>query len=154
MPKVRNKDALVIVHLSSIESLKQECGSTEARAFGDAIIYEAKSSRSRGEKVYVIDQFWPGALRDKLADELLRNGCEFIRFDENTASWDWFLPRLKGRLERDGIESVRVGGLWFDPDLRSGCATQVYLYLKQFFATKVDEDIVACGCEDDEEDYE
>lgn len=148
------KDALIIVHLSSIEALRQECGATEARAFGDALTYEAKQAQERGRMVYVIDQFWPGTLRDRIADELKRYGCQFIRFDENAASWEWFLPRLRGRLERDGVESVTVGGLWFDPDLESGCATQVYLYLRQFFKTNVDEDITACGCEESHEDDE
>lgn len=147
--------ALVIVHLSSLDAFADACGKHEARALADAIVYAAKDAIRAGQLVYVIDQFWLGPIRDPAAEELRRLGAMFIRFDEDTASWDWFLPRLHGRLRRDGVTRVTIGGLWFDPDLKTGCATKVYRYLRAQMPAAVDEDIVGCECfEDEDEDDE
>jgi hypothetical protein len=144
--------ARVIVHLSSLDAFAAECGKADARALADAIVYAAKNATRTGQRVYVVDQFWLGPIRDPAATALRQLGAEFIRFDEHQASWDWFLPRLWGRLRRDGITGVTIGGLWFDPNLKTGCATTVYQYLRGRVPTTVDEDIVGCECFDEDED--
>lgn len=146
--------ALVIVHLSSLDAFAAECGKPEARALADAIVYAAKDALRAGRRVYVIDQFWSGPIRDPAAAVLRQIGAAFLRFDEQQASWGWFLPRLRGRLRRDGVTRVTIGGLWFDPNLKTGCATEVYRYLREQMPTTVDEDIVGCGCFEDEDEDE
>ena len=142
--------ALVIVHLSSLDAFALECGKWPARGLAEMIIHAAKVAIETRKKVYVIDQFWSGPIRDPAAMALRQLGAEFIRFDEDVASWDWFLPRLWGRLRRDSITGVTIGGLWFDPSLKTGCATEVYQYLRTRVPTVVDEDIVGCACTDED----
>lgn len=149
-----SKHALVIVHLSSIDSYRSFCGRDAASELADALEQAAKETAAAGGLVYVVDQFWSSPLRDRVAASLKRSGASFIRFDENKTSWEWFLPRLAGRLRRDGAESVMVAGIWFDPELKTGCATTVYLYLRSRFNAVVDEDLVACECDDEPDDDE
>jgi hypothetical protein len=146
--------ALVIVHLSSIESYRSACGRDAANNLADALEHAAKDVVSKHGIVYVVDQFWSGSLRDRVARNLERVGAKFLRFDEAKTTWEWFLPRLYGRLRRDKVDQVTVAGIWFDPKLETGCATTVYLYLKGKFPTMVDEDLVAWECDEDDEDVQ
>jgi hypothetical protein len=139
MPK-----ALVIVHLSTIDSYAWTIGEEKATQLADRIIRAVRKHRG---PVYIIDQFWDGPLRDRIAAEISAVPAQWIEFDEDVGDWKRFLPSLKRRLTRDHVTSVVIGGVWFDPKLKEGCATEVYLYLLSTIPTKVDKTLV--GCETD-----
>jgi hypothetical protein len=136
--------ALVIVHLSTIDSYAWTIGEEKAAQLADRIIRAVRKHRG---PIYIIDQFWEGPLRDRIAAEISDIPAQWIEFDEDVGDWKQFLPSLKRRLTRDRVTNVVIGGVWFDPKLKGGCATEVYLYLLSRLPTKVDKTIV--GCETD-----
>ena len=139
--------ALVIVHLSTIDSYAWTVGEEKAEQLAERIIRAIRKHRG---PVYIIDQFWEGPLRDRISAEISDIPAQWIEFDEDVGDWKRFLPSLKRRLTRDRVTSVVIGGVWFDPKLKEGCATEVYLYLLSSIPsipTKVDKTIV--GCETD-----
>lgn len=173
------KTALVIVHLSTIDSYAWAVGEGKAKQLAGRIIHAIHKHRG---PVYIIseilrwacgkrgevhsssrrtapltqttwrpglrpDQFWNGPLRNQITSAVSDVPAIWIDFDEDVGDWKRFLPSLKRRLSRDQVTNVVVGGVWYDPKLATGCATEVYLYLAARMSTKVDKSIV--GCETD-----
>jgi hypothetical protein len=138
------KKALVIVHLSSIDSYASHVGEAKGKQLTERLIRAIRKHRG---PVYIVDQFWDGPLRDQIVTAVSDVPAKWIKFDEDVGDWERFLPALKRRLTRDHVTAVVVGGVWFDPDLKEGCATRVYLYLLSTIPAKVDKTIV--GCETD-----
>ena len=136
--------ALVIVHLSTIDSYAWNIGEEKAQQLAERIIRAVRKHRG---PVYIIDQFWDGPLRSQIVAAISDVPATWIEFDEDVGDWKRFLPSLKRRLTRDHVTNVVIGGVWFDPKLKEGCATEVYLYLLSTIPTKVDKTIV--GCETD-----
>jgi hypothetical protein len=138
--KRANTAALVIVHLSSVDSyawqVGQEAGERLARSIVEAV------NKHRGP-VYIVDQGWDGPLQDAIKQAIVVP-VTWMRFDEDVQEWDTFLPRLRNRLKRDGVTRAVIGGVWYDPALKTGCATTVYLYLLRSLPTEVDKSIVGC----------
>jgi hypothetical protein len=134
--------ALVIVHLSTIDSYAWHVSEAKAKALAERIIQAIRKHRG---PVYIVDQFWEGPLRDRIAAAVSDIPAKWIEFDEDVGDWKRFLPSLKRRLTRDRVTDVVIGGVWFDPTLKEGCATQVYLYLLSTIPAKVDETLVGCS---------
>ena len=135
------RTALVIVHLSTIDSYAWNIGEDKARQLAERIVSAVRKHRG---PVYIIDQFWDGELRNDVALAIADVPVKWIKFDEDLSDWKRFLPSLKRRLSRDGVTAVILGGAWYDPKLKEGCATTVYLYLAAEMPTKVDPKIVGC----------
>lgn len=138
------RKALVIVHLSTIDSYAWNVGEEKAKSLAERIIRAIRKHRG---PIYIVDQFWDGPLREQIATAISDVPAKWIKFDEDVGNWNRFLSSLKRRLTRDGVTDVVIGGVWFDPKLKEGCATTVYLYLLSTLPTKVDKTIV--GCETD-----
>jgi hypothetical protein len=136
------RSALVIVHLSSIDSYAWTIGETKARQLADRIIRAVHKHRG---PVYVVDQFWDGPLRESVAAAISDVPAAWIKFDEDLSDWAAFLPKLRRRLARDGVTDVVVGGVWYDPKLEEGCATRIYLDLAAVLPAKVDKNLVGCA---------
>lgn len=135
------RKALVIVHLSTIDSYAWNVGEEKAKALADRIVRAIRSYRG---PVYIVDQFWDGPLRKRIAIEIADVPAKWIEFDEDVGDWKTLLPALKRKLKKDQVTDVVIGGVWFDPKLKEGCATEVYLYLLSTIPTKVDHAIVGC----------
>lgn len=133
--------ALVIVHLSSIDSYAWTIGEQKAQALASRI--SAAIRRHRGP-VYIVDQGWDGPIRDQVVNAIRDVPVTWIKFDEDVSPWAPFLSKLKGRLTRDGVTSTSIGGIWYDPEFKDGCATRVYLYLAASMPTKVNSALVGC----------
>ena len=131
----------MIVHLSSIDSYAEHIGRAAGAKLAHSIIEAVRTHRG---PIYIIDQNWDGPLRNMTADAIHDVPVTWIYFDEDVDAWDEFLPKLKRRLARDRVERAIVGGVWYDPTLAEGCATEVYLYLRRVLPAKVDESIVGC----------
>ena len=136
-----NVTALVIVHVSSVDSyayqIGQEAGERLARSIIDAV-------RKHRGPVYIVDQGWDGPLENTIKRAVVTVPVTWMRFDEDVHDWDKFLPRLMSRLTRDRVGRVVIGGVWYDPTLETGCATAVYLYLLRSLPTEVNKSIVGC----------
>ncbi len=135
------RTALVIVHLSTIDSYAWTIGEANARQLADRIVSAVRKHKG---PVYIVDQFWDGPLRDHIVAAIADVPVKWIRFDEDVESWDRFLPSLKRKLARDKVTNAVIGGVWFDPTLKEGCATEVYVYLATLMPTTVNKDIVGC----------
>ncbi len=152
-------EALVIVHLDSLDSFTAQCidgrGRSEGRARGDALAERiATAVEAHVGPVYIVTQQWPvhpashGAPRRAILPRLhARQDVTWIRFDEDTQEWDTFLPQLLRRLRRDGAGHARVGGIWYHEEETEGCATRVLTYLREHFSATVATDLVACESE-------
>lgn len=139
--------ALVIVHLSSLDAFTFEAGETEGFSLAEDIA--GAIIRHKGP-VIIVDQGWPlqgdeSVPRQRLLEDIQGvKGIIWIRFDEETQDWDPFLRKLRQQLRNLNVRKVTVGGVWYNPNLKSGCATEVFVYLRQFFEAKVDESLVGC----------
>ena len=136
------RKALVIVHLSTIDSYAWHVSEEKAKQLAERIIRAIRKHRG---PVYIVDQFWEGPLRAQIAAEVSDVPAKWIEFDEDVGDWDRFLPSLKRRLTRDRVTNVVIGDVWFDPKLKEGCATRVYLYLLSTLPTKIDKTLVGCA---------
>lgn len=146
------KHALVIVHLSSLDAYTQAGHEIEGdTASGEDLAFWIEQAiMEHNGPVYIVDQGWSLGLRwsrprARLLDAIrFRRGTVWIRFDEDTDDWDLFLRDLVRRLKRDSVTRVMIGGIWFDPELKEGCATKVYTHLRRHFKATVNPDIVGC----------
>ena len=141
-----------------------------AASLGDSICHDV--ARHEGP-VYVVDQAWSPDRRESYQRrEVLkclekRPDARWILFDEDggdaqadpallrkfryeriggdrDGDWGKFLPALCRRLRRDGVQRAKVGGLWYTPGNKSGCASEVASYLtRQCLPAKIDESIAA-----------
>lgn len=139
--------ALVIVHLSSLDSYTDYAGSEEGKLLGERL---TRAILGHDGPVIIVDQGWetgyrPSRPRETLLEEIQpRRDIIWIQFDEAGESWDDFFPKLYAALDQVGARSAVVGGVWYEPSLHTGCATFVYLNLRQRMPTVVDEDLVGC----------
>jgi len=133
--------ALVVVHLSSVDSYAWQVGQEAGERLARSIVEAVRKHRG---PVYIVDQGWDGPLESTIKRAIADVPVTWMRFDEEVQEWDEFLPRLKRRLTRDGVTRAVVGGVWYDPTLETGCATRVYLYLLRALPTEVDRSIVGC----------
>jgi hypothetical protein len=150
--------ALVLVHLSSLDNYadfaRDEIGDTDfdiAYALAGNI---AEAIEKHKGPIYIIDQNWylmddESKPREWLLAEIdvIGRPITWIEFDEQDQPWKPFLEKLGKRLEKDGVTSVKLGGVFFEEGLRTGCVTAVYLHLRRLMPAKVDPEIV--GCESD-----
>lgn len=161
-----SKTALVIVHLSSLDSYThQGYESMGDWSAGEALASNiAEAIRTHKGPVYIVNQGWELGHRESRPREWILNtafldrwtssdkagtdkALSWITFDESTQDWDVFEKRLVKRMKQDGITSVIVGGIWYDPLLKEGCATETYLRLRKHFKATVDESITGCDAD-------
>lgn len=138
-------NALIVMHLSSLDSLQWQ-DPHEAEALAERL---ANAVRTHVGPVIVVDQAWSLKRGESDARAEFLRATEAVpvvrmRFDEETAAWGPFLARLVKKLEQLKVTNVTVAGLWYDPQHKSGCATEVYLHLKPRFNTRVEPSLVAC----------
>ena len=136
-----NVTALVIVHVSSVDSYADQIGQEAGERLARSIIEAVRKHRG---PVYIVEQGWNGPLENTIKRGVVDVPVTWMRFDEDVHDWNTFLPRLKSRLKRDHVGRVVIGGVWYDPTLQTGCATTVYLYLLRSLPTKVNKSIVGC----------
>jgi hypothetical protein len=141
------RKALVIVHLSSLDSYTDYAGSEEGKLLGERL---TQAILSHPGPVIIVDQDWEtGYQASRPRESLLeaiqrRQDVVWIKFEEAEESWDDFFPKLYAALDQVEATSSVIGGIWYEPSLHTGCATFVYLHLKQRMPTVVDEDLVGC----------
>lgn len=134
------RTALVIVHLSSLDSYAYHVGKRAAKHLARTII---RTVNNHHGPVFIVDQGWDGPL-SRMINRAVNAPAVWIRFDEDEDDWTEFLTDLRQRLVRDHVKHAIVGGVWYDPSLKEGCATRVYLDLREMLPTTVDSALVGC----------
>lgn len=140
-------EALVIVHLSSLDAFTALVGEKEGWELARHL---AVAVRDNPGWVFVADQGWDDDRPESAPRQWLISEIEgipritWIRFDEDLQPWEPFLRQLRKLLEARDIQKVWIGGVWYDPALKGGCATAVYLYLKKYFDANVVPELVGC----------
>ncbi len=149
----KKKTALVLIHLSSLDSFadffrEEDPEFSETWALSTRI---ANAAIKHDGPVVIADQDWEWAgthsrPRFALEKAIRESGRKVTRihFDEGESDWAPFLEKLRKTLVRLGVKKVVLGGVWFDPDQVSGCVTETYNYLKEYFDTHVASDLVGC----------
>lgn len=145
-------EALVIMHLSSLDSFSWERGLKKGTELAQRMIHAIESV---DRPLYIVDQSWtldednsyqlPRVLVSNAASEY--EDVNHVYFDEERHSWKKFLRTFLQRLEDNGITKVVLGGVWFNPNLKTGCVTTLYNYLKKHFKGTVRIDKRLVGCE-------
>lgn len=166
-----SNDALVIVHLSSLDSytdLEYMAAGSRDDSYDLAASLAEAVLKHKGP-VFIVDQLWyfigresrpRGWFLDEIGvdqwmyeewqgseDLLWEQGAPprkitWIRFDENEQEWDDFLKLLEKQLKASGATSVTIGGLFYCDKLETGCVTHTYQFLKDKLPTKVNRGIV------------
>lgn len=139
-------DALVIVHLSSLDAFAERAGL--AQAYDLAARLRARIVSFGGE-VYVIDQRWPfgdySSPREKLVRAIeLQRDIHFVHFDDQNEDWMVFLREFRAQLIRAGIHHVILGGIWYYPGGEAGCVSEAYGVLRRNLRVRIDQELVGC----------
>lgn len=146
------KEALVVIHLSSLDSYTSAAKEAGDKSIGD-LLADALIQEIRDHKgpVYIVDQGWdpdrPESEPRIRVLNSLKKRVTWIHFDEADQDWDDFDRDVVPILERDGVTKVVLAGVWYRKDLSSGCVTEAYFRLQKHFQTRVNERI--CGLEED-----
>jgi hypothetical protein len=141
--------ALIIIHLSSLDVYTNELG--QARGYDMADGLAGKAEQHCGP-VIIIDQLWELRGRDsdprasvyesiqKIPDERL----VLIRHDEDDGptAWNNLFNELVLVLNELGVDSIKIGGFWYDPDNSTGCAWYVGQQLSDSFDVMYDRHIL------------
>jgi hypothetical protein len=59
-----------------------------------------------------------------------------------TGYWPEFFQELIPVLNELGVDSIRMGGFWYDPEHDHGCALAAGTYLSSMFDVRYDEKIL------------
>lgn len=145
------REALIIVHLCSLDSFTWHNGRRAAAQLADALI--RKISAYDG-LIVVLNQSWPltgysGARLAAIDALLVASRVVWLAHDEEIDDWDASMLCLGERLRRRGITRLTLGGLEVTPDDASGCVNEVRRQLAaQGFACQIDPTL--CGWYADE----
>lgn len=144
-------DALVIVHLSSLDAFTDHYGLKKGMELGNRI---AEAIEDFDGTIYVIDQGWPlrkGHVSDPRREVIkaihgteLRKDVRRITFDQSSQDWPKFVHEFSDMLLSEGVDRVLIGGVWFDPEYDMGCTSDVFLQLRDLMEARVDPAIAGC----------
>jgi len=143
------KEALLIVHLSSLDSFTWECGMEKGNALADQLILALRACTG---PIVLIDPRWPllgstSRPRSRVL-EWVSAASRVVRFahDEQIEGWERPMNQL-GHLLRDlDVTHLRIGGVWATEHGVHGCVNETMKQLtKQGFTCSMDPSI--CGFE-------
>lgn len=140
--------ALAIINLSTLDAYTNAYGEEKGAQFAHSI-YE-KISAFNGP-IYVVDQHWlvtedsgpRRALVRSLQSLMLRKDIRVVDFLEDQYDWKYFLKEFRERLKEDGVTSLVLGGLWYDPESGAGAVGEAKRFLTPSMYSMVDKKIVA-----------
>lgn len=147
---VETMDALVLVHLSSLDAYAELEGDAAAGRLAERML---EGAETHDGPVFVVDQGWAyrgrrsearRALARALRLLMLEKDVLWVRWNETDVDWPRFLLELADLLADKGVTSVRLGGVWYDPGGELGCTTEAAQFLSSRFEVRVDDRLVAC----------
>jgi hypothetical protein len=154
--------ALIIVHLGSLDVYVDAYGEDEGYKIADRII---EATLSHDGPVVFVDELWPitgspdTGPRYRIYQEAMlpmaESGkasiiqhCEDDSAPKNELgypachSWGSLVKKLSTMFRRMGVASVTIGGFWHDPEHNSGCALYLGEQLANTFSVKFDKSIL------------
>lgn len=139
-PQVTRAPALVLLHVDSLASYAWHVGQKAERLATRMVA----AARDHTGLLVVVDQGW-GELIAREIVALGETDGERITFDESVDDWEPFLAELIVLLREAGVDTVRLGGVWYDPTGAEGCVTYTgSALLDAGFRVIVDSDLVGC----------
>ena len=162
-------EALLIMHLSSLDVYSDAHGAKKAAVMAERLI-DAMSSHDG--PVIVVDMLWEtGRHHDSEAREEIYKRALFPMLDQGTAIlivhdegwesefsesgeplgedecgyqgyWPEFFQELLPVLNELDVDSIRIGGFWYDPEHQSGCAWYAGQWLSRAFDVRYDKKIL------------
>ena len=143
------QEALLIVHLSSLDSYVWECGEEAGARLCDTLqdaitMYPGPLVITDPGHALIGKESRP---RASVLECVQRRGqVTWFAHDEETEGWDDPMQRLGQLLRSLDITHVRIGGVWATENGRHGCVNETLKYLAaQGFICWMDADI--CGFE-------
>lgn len=140
-------EALLIVHLSSLDAYTDANGQEQGMLLGSTIAHVITTYPAC---IFVTDQEWEFLGRQcqprQIVEEALHEHSQVIRFhhDESEDDWEEAMGRLGALLRARGIERLTIGGTWASEDGPEGCVNETERLLKrQGFLCTIDTSI--CG---------
>lgn len=153
MEQGTGQTALLIVHLSSLDSYTDRHGEAKGGELGYAL---GDAMRLWNGPVFLVDQGWADAGRVSRPRmsllQALASSVNVTRFpfDEDTADWDEAMPRLGNLLRAQGVTHLVLGGVWATVDGSPGCVNEAGRQLaQQGFTCRID--YTLCGMDEDGE---
>ena len=140
--------ALVIVHLSSLDAYTDAFGEQA----GARLAYEFyQKIEDFDGPVFIVDQDWPvtgssgprRALYRSLQSLTFQKNIYYEHFDEASVEWPAFMEKFREMLKRMGVSHTVIGGIWYDPDLKTGAVTDIYKFFGDVLPSIVDPKIAA-----------
>jgi hypothetical protein len=152
--------ALVIVHLSSLDSFTDACGDVNGAYLAEQLSFAIEKHDGL---VVVTDQGWELLGRNSEPRQWVTEALQrhphvlWLHHDENVslAASPWRRPmrRLGKLLAMHGIRCVTLGGVWATEDGSSGCVNETQMRLEeQGFVCHRDDTL--CGFDEDHDDEE
>lgn len=126
--------ALLYIHVDSLDGYADEATRDEADEVKNNMI--SAMDRYDDALVIVVHQGWRTARAREIIAAAQRRPKHFVmEFDESVQSWPSFFLKLGKLLKEHEVESVVLGGCWWDPSKKKGggrgCATHTYHWLKR-----------------------
>lgn len=141
------KEALLIVHLSSLDSYTWECGMEKGDALADQLILALRTCTG---PIVLTDQRWPllgSTSRPRsrvLAWVRITSRVVWFAHDEESEGWERPMHQLGSLLRALNVTHLRIGGVWATEHGLHGCVNQTMKQLtKQGFTCTMDPSI--CG---------
>lgn len=124
-------EALIIVHLCSLDSMIQFEGVNSARSLSTSIV--AAIQRHHGP-VIVMDQEWDEIREEakQLKNDILSLNVIPFHHDElmDVNPWTDGMKRFASFLRARGVQKARLGGFWASRDASSGCVHETCRQLR------------------------
>lgn len=142
----KGTEALVVVHLSSLDALAEQQGVDTASDLAERL---GRAVLSHKGPVVVVDQRWPWAGEisrprfDLVRGIELQRDIRWTHFREDRQEWRSFLKDLSDDLEAMGVDEVVLGGVWYSPR-GVGCVADAERALKGRFSVRVHPGLVGC----------
>lgn len=139
-------NALVIVHLSSLDSYAEKYGVAVAQDLADRL---SEAILTHAGPVFIIDQRWPytegiSDPRVNLVQHVqLARDIKWSHFDDRSDDWDIYLEHLRKALLRAGVKNIILGGMWYSPE-GAGCVSDAQTVLVKNFMVRVNPRLVGC----------
>ena len=145
------REALLLVHLSSLDSYTDEKGQAQGEWLGMEL---AQAIRTYPGPIFVTDQGWEYIGKHcqprRFVEAALREHSCSVKFyhDETLHEWDAAMQELGELLRSYGISHLVIGGTWASSDNSEGCVNETRNLLEQQgFSCSIDETI--CGMIED-----
>lgn len=141
-------EALILIHLSSLDGYTWECGGEAGEALASNLIaalpfYPGPIVVVDPQRRLIGKESAPRAQVLECLQGLPQ--AQWFPHDEITDGWDRPMERLRQSLLKQNITHLHIGGVWATQNGARGCVNEAMRHLRQHFACYLDRSL--CGFE-------